>query len=123
MRVHPKASTATERQSSTQEPASSSARHPMLILHQNRNTTLNINRQAAQRHTKPIDTPYLATGYGTAFQRHEIQLHSSEHRHKFPQPGNLHKPLAQPHPQEADSTVKRNYDLAACRKKTPNTAN
>ena len=43
--------------SSTQEPTSSRARHTMLILQQSRNTALSIKRQAAQSHTKPIDTP------------------------------------------------------------------
>ena len=30
-------------------------------------------------------------------QRDKIQIHPPEHRHKSPQPGNLHKALAQPH--------------------------
>ena len=45
-----------------------------------------------------------------ALQRGEIQLHLPEHRHKFPQLGNHNKPLVQPHPQGADTTIKRNYD-------------
>ena len=33
-----------------------------------------------------------------------------EQRHKFPQPGNLPKPLVQHHPWEGYSKIKRNYD-------------
>ena len=36
-----------------------------------------------------------------------------------PQPGNLHYALVQPHSWRADITIKRNYDLPACRKDTP----
>ena len=108
--------------STTKEPTSSSVRHTMLILQQNRNTTLNIKRQAVQGHVKPIDTPKLTTGHFTVLLREEIQHHTPEHRHKLPQPGNLDKPLVQPHPQEADSTIKRNHELPASRKGTPNTA-
>ena len=57
---------------------------------------MHISRQAAQSHTEPIDTPKHTTGHGTAFQRDEIQPHPSEHRHKSPQTGKLHKALAQP---------------------------
>ena len=81
--------------SSTQEPSSSSARHTMLILQQNRNTTLNIKRQAAQSPTKPIDTQKLTTGHFIAPQREDIQLQPPEHRHKFPQTVNPEKPLEQ----------------------------
>ena len=35
------------------------------------------------------------------------------------QPGNLDKPLVQPYPQGADSTIKRNHELPAYRKGTP----
>ena len=49
----------TLKPSSTQEPTSSRARHTMLILQQSRNTALNIKRQAAQSHAKPIDTPKM----------------------------------------------------------------
>ena len=104
--------------SSTQEPSSSSARHTMLILQQNRNTTLNIKRQAAQSPTKPRDTSKLATGHFIEPQREEIQLHPPEHRCKLPKPENLDKPLVQPHPQGASSTIKRNNKLPACRKGT-----
>ena len=104
------------------KPKSSSTRRTTLILQKNRNTTLNIKRWAARNHTKPIDTSKFTTGYFIALQREEIQLHPPEHRHKFPQPGNLNKSLVQTHPQGADSTIKRNYDLLACRKGTPNTA-
>ena len=72
----------------------------MLILQQNRNTALSIKRQAAQSHAKPVDTPELTTRHFIALQREEIQLHTAEHRHKFPQPGNLDKLLLHPHPQE-----------------------
>jgi len=96
----------------------------MLILQQNRNTTLNIKRQAAQSHAKPTDTSILSTGHCIALQRAEIQLHPPEHRHKLLQPGNLDKPLGKPPPpnppQGADSTIKRNHKLSACRK--PKTA-
>jgi len=98
--------------SSTQEPSSSSARHTMLILQQNRNTTLNIKRQAAQSPTKPIDTQKLTTGHFIALQREEIQLRPPEHRHKFPQTVNLEKPLVQPHPRGADTTIKMNHNPA-----------
>ena len=94
----------------------------MLILQQNRNTTLNIKRLVAQSNAKPIDSPKLTTGNFIALQREEIQFHSPEHRHKLPQPGNLDKPLVQPQPQGADSTIKRNHELPVCRKGTPNTA-
>ena len=36
-------------------------RTPMLILQQNRNTTLNIKRQAVQSHAIPTDTPKFTT--------------------------------------------------------------
>ena len=38
-----------------------------------------------------------------------------------PQPGSLHKPLNQPHPQEADTKSNGNYEPAGCEKETPNT--
>ena len=98
MRVHPKVSIPTGRPSSIQEPTSSSASHPMLILQQNIKTTL--NRQATQSHVKPTDTPKLTTGHCKALQREEIQPYPPGHRHKFPEPRNFHKPLVQPHPQE-----------------------
>ena len=94
----------------------------MIILQQSRNKALSIKKQAAQSHAKPIDTPKLTTGRFIALQREQIQLHPPEHRYKLPQAGNLDKPLVQPHPQEADSTIKRNYELLAYRKGTPNTA-
>ena len=58
----------------------------------------------------------------TALQREEIQLHPPEHRHKFPKPGNLDKPLVQPHPQGVDATIKKNHKLQIYRNGTPNTA-
>ena len=111
----------TLKPSSTQESTSSSARHTMLILQQSRNTTLSIKRQAAQSHTKPTDTQKLHTGHFVALQSKEIQFYPPEHRCKLPQPGNLDKPLVQPHPQGADSTIKRNHELSAYTKGTPNT--
>ena len=74
------------------------------------------------KQSKPVDNPKLTTGHFIALQREEIQLHPPEHRYKLSQPGNLDKPLVQPHPWEADSTIKRNYELPVCRKGTPNTA-
>ena len=62
----------------------SRARRAMSILQQSRNTALNIKRQAAQSHAKPIDTPKLTIGHFIALQREEIQLNSPEHRHKLP---------------------------------------
>ena len=118
-RAHPKASIPTLKPSSTQKLTSFRARHTMLILQQCRNTDLSIKIQVAQSHTKPIDTSKVTTGHLIALQREEIDLHPPEHRHKFPQPGNLNKPLVQPHPQEADTTIKRSHDPPACRKETP----
>ena len=109
------------RPSHTQRPESSSARCPTLFLQPNRNTTLNINRQPAQSHIEPIDTKTHHWN-GTALQKDKTQLHPSEHRHKSPQQGNLHKALAQLHPRGTDSNIK-NCDLPAFRKETPNTVN
>ena len=44
-------------------------------------------KMTAQRHNEPIDTPKPTTGYCTALQGEEIQLHQPEHRHKLRQPG------------------------------------
>ena len=95
--LSPKISIPTLKPSSTQEPTSSSARHTIIILQQNRNTTLSIKNQVTQNHAKPKDTPKLTTGHFIALQREEIQLHSPEVRHRLPQLGNLDKPLVQPH--------------------------
>ena len=103
------------------EPTSSSRRHITLILQPSRNTALSTKKQDAQSHAKPIDTLKCTTGHLIALQREEIQLHPPEHRHKLPQPGNLDKPLVQPHPEGAGSTIKRNHELPAYRKGTPNT--
>jgi len=70
-------------------------------------------RQAFLSITKHIGTPNLTTGPGTALQRDKVWLHPAEHRHKSPQPGNCHKALVHPHPGEAESTIKRNYNLPA----------
>ena len=105
---------------SAKEPTSSRARPTMLILQQCRNIiTLSIKIQA---HTKLIDTSKLITGYFIALQREEIQLHPPEHRCKLHYPGNLDKPLVQPHPQGATSTIKRYHKLSAHRKATPDRA-
>ena len=45
---------------------------------------MNIKIQAAQSHTKPIDTPKLTTGHFIALQREEMQLHPPENLYKFP---------------------------------------
>jgi len=74
----------TLKPSSIQEPSRPSARYTTLILQQKRNTNLNIKRQAAQSHAKPIDTPKFTIGKFIALQREEIQLHPPEHRHKLP---------------------------------------
>ena len=83
---------------------------PTPVLQWNRKTMLNLSRQAAQSHRECIDTQKLTTGHGTTLQR-EIQVHWPEDRQNSPQSGNLHKALIQFHPQGADSTMKRNYDL------------
>ena len=88
----------------------------MLIIQQNRNTTLNVKRWVAQSHAKPIDTSKHTTGHFIALQREEIQLQPPEHSHKLPQPGNLDETLVQPQPQGADSTIKRNHTLPAYRR-------
>ena len=93
-----KATILTLKPSSIQKPASSSAIHPIQIFQQNRNTTMHINKQVDQNHTKSIDTPKLTTGHFVALQRKEIHFHLPEHKHKFPWPGNLEKPIVQPHP-------------------------
>ena len=82
---------------------------------------MNIKRQVAQRHIKPIDTPKLTTGHFIALQREEIQLHPPEHRRKLRSPGNRDKTLVQPYPQGASSTIKRNHKLRALNKDTSNT--
>ena len=56
----------------------------MLILQQYKNTAMNIKMQAAQSHTKPIDSSKLTTGHLIALQREEIQLHPPEHQRKLP---------------------------------------
>ena len=107
-------STPTLKPSSTQEPTRPSVRHTMLIIQQNRNTTLNIKIWVTQSHTKCIDTSKHTTGHFIALQREEIQIQPPEHSHKLTQPGNLDKPLVQPHPQGADSTIKRSHKFPAC---------
>ena len=57
-----------------------------------------------------------------ALQRDEIKFHTTEHRHRLPRQGNLDKPLVQPHPEGAGSTIKRNHELPAYRNGTLNTA-
>ena len=94
----------------------------MLILQQSRNTTLSIKRQAAQSHAKSIDTQKCTTGHFISLKREKTQFHPPGHRHKLSQPRNLDKPLVQPHPQGAGSTINGNQELQAYRKGTPNTA-
>ena len=81
----------------------------MLISKQNRNTSLNIKRESAQSHAKPIDTPKLITGHFTALEREEIRLQPPEHRNNFPQTGYLDKSLVQSYPQGVDSAIKKNH--------------
>ena len=68
-----------------------------------------------------MGTPKLTIGHFIALQREEIKLQPPEHRHKLPQPGNLDKPVVQPHLEEADYAIKRNHKLPDCRKDTQNT--
>ena len=117
----PKDSTPTLKPSFIQESTRSSERHTTIILQQSRNTTLIIKKWTAESHARPIETPKLTTGHFIALQTEEIQFHRPEHRHRLPQSGNLDKPVAQPHPEEEDSTIKRNHKLLHCRKGTPNT--
>ena len=121
-RVHPKALIPTLKPSSTQEPTSFRARHIELILQQHRNITLSIKIQGAKSHIKTTDISKLTTGHFIALQREEIQLHPPEHRLKLPLPRNIDKPLVQPHPQGAGSTIKRNHKIPTYRNGTPNTA-
>ena len=79
-----KASIPTLTPNTTQEPASSRARHTTQILQQHRNKALSLNIQAAQSNTKPIDISKLTTGHFIALQREAIQLHLPEHWHKLP---------------------------------------
>ena len=88
----------------------------MLILQQRRNIALSINIQAAQSHMKPTDTSKLTTGHFIALQREKTQLHPPEHQRKLPYPGNLDKPLIQPHPQGGTSTIKRTPQTARIQK-------
>ena len=104
-RAHPEVSISTLKLSSTQEQTSSIARYTTLILQQNRNTILNIKQWAAQSYSQPIETPKLTPGHFIALQREKIQLHPPEHRTQVPAIRN--KPLVQPHPQIAVSTIKR----------------
>ena len=80
------------------------------------------HKNTAKSHTKPTDTSKFTTGHFIALQREEIELHPPEHWCKLPLPGNLDKPLIQPHPQGGTSTIKRNHKLPFYRKVTLNTA-
>jgi len=108
--------------SSTQEPASSSVRHIMLILQQYRNTAKNIKRQAAQSYAKPTDTSKLTTGHLHCTPGIRDPAPLTRIQMQAPPRENLEKPLVQPHPQGVDPTIKRSHVLPACRKGTPNTA-
>ena len=71
--------------------------------------------QLPQEYTWPTsgpDTTKHTSRYSTAQQRKNIQLHPPEHRQQSPLQGNPHKALVQTHPMGADTTSKRNYDLA-----------
>ena len=70
-----------------------------------------------------MNMPKLTPGHFIVLQREEIQLRPPEYRHKLPKPGDLDKSLVQPHPQGADTIIKRNYDPPSYSKETPNTAN
>ena len=72
--------------------------------------------------SRSVVSDSLTTGHFIALQREEIPLHPPKHRCKLPQLGNLDKPLVQPHPQRAGSTIERNDELPAYRKGTPDTA-
>jgi len=92
----------------------------MLILQQSRSTTLNIERQGAQSHTKFIETPNSLLDTALLSRERPRSIHQNTDR-SFP----TRKPSQtfQPHPQGADSKIKKNCDPLACRKRTPNTAN
>ena len=83
----------------------------MQIIQQHRNIALTFNIQASQSHTKPIDTSKLTTGHFIELRREEIQLHLPEHQCNLPYPGNLDKPLIQPHPQEGTSKQRGTINL------------
>jgi len=70
----------------------------------------------------PDQTPQNSLMDTSLHSREKIQPQPPEHRHKFPQPENLDKPLVQLHPQGEDFRIKRNHDFPAHRKGTPNTA-
>ena len=93
----------------------------MLILQQLRNIALSIKIQAAQSHTKPIDTSKLTTGHFIALQREETPAPPARTLMQASLIRNVDKPLVQPHPQVATSTIKRNHKLPAYKKVTPNT--
>ena len=95
---------------------------PHTIPSAKQGTTLHIIRQAAQNHTEPMDTPTHTSGHGTATQERQDPAPSTRTQAQDPQPWELHKALALPHPWRADSTIK-SYDLTASRKETPNTVN
>ena len=79
--------------------------------------------QAEQRNNRPTDTSKHTTGCGTSLQRDKIQLHSPECKCQPPKSGSLHKTLVWTHQLGTDSTSRRNYNLEACGKETPNTVN
>ena len=94
----------------------------MLILQQSRNSALSIKRQAAQSHTKHIDTPKLTTGHFIALERRDPATSTRKHTQSPLTMKFWQARIVQPHPQGAGSTIKMNHKLPAYRKVTPNTA-
>lgn len=94
-------------------------RHPMLILHQNQTQPWTLTDRLHL--ATPYQTHkhlYLATGYAFLPETRDPASFIQNTDTSFLNQETLHKPVAQPTHRKADSTVKRNYDLAACRKKT-----
>lgn len=85
------------------------------------------NRAATQPHESAARLPNFPEATATSkhtlwhnsvHQRDKTQLHTSEGRHQFLQPGSLHEPLDQPHPLEWRHQKKRSYRPTACRMET-----
>ena len=123
IRAHPNASIPTPKPSTTQEPTSSRARHTMLILQQRRNKALNIKRQAAQSHAKPINTPktYYWTLHCTPERRDPLTpIRTQTQVPLTRKPGQATSPT--PPTGSSLHNIKRNHEIPAYRKGTPNTA-
>ena len=96
--------------------------HSTPVFQQNRNTILHIIDRLPKVMPNPQTLQNTLLGMALPFKEKKIQLYSPEHRHKSPSHAwNLHKALLQPHPWEADSTIKRKCDRPDCRTETPNT--